>query len=101
MSCNPKRISNTVMDVVQIEDRGWLSSHVITFHSGRGCMSSEMTLVSRMIILETLAVRQNSRAVPRYGGPGHSWGTMRPTPFPVRRQEHLLHAQQRAEYREL
>src|SRR4029077_10083309 len=50
----------TVIDVIQMEERGWLSSHRSTDTSGTGRIKAEMTLVSRSIITRI------SRA--RYGG---------------------------------
>src|SRR5712671_5968496 len=50
MICRPKRISKVVIEVVQIDVRGWRSSHPRTVLSGVTCIRTESTLVSRMII---------------------------------------------------
>src|ERR1700688_2885190 len=99
MLSSPKRISNTVTAVVQMDDRGCWSSQISTLSSGARSISSESTLVSRMIIprrkeaLSQSAILEsgNQARVQRRSSQSQSRG--RP------QASYLPHARQRAEYR--
>jgi hypothetical protein len=54
MICSPNRTSRTVTEVVQMDVRGCWSNQATTFLSGVRYIKAESTLVSRMIMTQTI-----------------------------------------------